>query len=694
MSQDTGQPNKTSKTQNRSNTTTSTRSQTYRGLSDSLTSINSKKSKNNDGSVSVVATESAPRPIRKIPSAALRHKSVYDNRVSDSQVFDECASTGAYVAEHGMGTRYDSTPSTNQSPGITTDNAPNLFDVHSDSSRSNTPTAQQSVQNTQEILIDELETLQTTTFDNTKSDLTRVVNQFEARGKNFRALAEILENVIEAFYLNIDEVGHHSESVSKAKDQACDVISNMLRKYASKFDECAPSFGNVSCGYESEIPGMGEVEMQDVIKATTWGSDPSVPPTTESNTNATQVLQALQAIQKGLEGLSKRIENIEQGRRFPALVQSIHAPKPTNTADSKPAKPKQAAQQAQMQQTQPETPEGGKGRITQPQNHDITRNKKTYAQTIKENSKPESKPTPSSKEQQIAKSTEAAAVRFVFRFLHGAPEETRRRLTPLEISRRLKGVFNERMGFHKCRVLEAKWNPKGNLVLIFPSHTNPSTIQRIEQDIRNALGLKSGSVFIRDVKWSKVFISGVPTGITELSDELVSKEEIREEIMKHSVMNGLTITQEPDWTIKPEDIKSEMASIAFAFEDPDGTKLSRVLREKFSLFGYHVRVRAWNNKPILRVCHNCLAYDHLTEHCHKSPRCAKCGYGHTTSQHNNKCSKCKNEVRKVGEECPHPLRCGICKSEHEWNSDACPERSKFRKPIAQMLRPNEQMDEE
>ncbi|KAF8753638.1 Reverse transcriptase (RNA-dependent DNA polymerase) [Rhizoctonia solani] len=160
------------------------------------------------------------------------------------------------------------------------------------------------------------------------------------------------------------------------------------------------------------------------------------------------------------------------------------------------------------------------------------------------------------------------------------------------------------MGLNRCRILESKWNLRGNLILIFPAHSNPSAISQMEPEIRNALGLNnSGSIFTRDTKWSKVIISGVPTGFSESNDDqVISKDELMEEVRKHKSTKKLTITQYPNWTIRPEDIRTAYGSIAFAFEDPDGSKLALILKERFSLFGCALRARAWSNKPLLQTC--------------------------------------------------------------------------------------------
>ncbi|KAF8684506.1 hypothetical protein RHS04_01283 [Rhizoctonia solani] len=575
-------------------------------------SINSKKSKNNDGSTSISATSSPPDLRRKtsLPSLKTAH---FARIVPDSQVSLECASTSAFVADEGM--EYDSdetssvrTYATSKSVPKSTPRvqSPTSPEIENSSNRSHTPT--QSLPrvkttlpipdiSTQQIL-DEDEIVQDrNSFNNVHCDLTELLT---SNSKQFiieaNTVPELLRSILKVIRMNLLSVGNASPGMSRSRDNACHEISKICNEFA---EDCTiilnnndPNItihqevenqGEMNAGMdvdEGNIPNIIDYGPNHTPGATathiprSWADLPDLP-NYPPGTNDQHILQTLLSIANDIKTINKRIDGIENRNK------PIH-PNPYKTISTQPI---------------PET----KNDMLTPTNSTNPPARKNLAQIIKDkmNSKPtELVPAPNvTLPAPISKGTKASAVRFIFRFLHGAPDDTKKRLSPLEVSRRLKGVFNDQMGLNRCRILESKWNLRGNLILIFPAHSNPSAISQMEPEIQNALGLNnSGSIFTRDTKWSKVIISGVPTGFSESNDDqVISKDKLMEEVRKHKSTKKLTITQYPDWTIRPKDIRTAYGSIAFAFEDPDGSKLALILKERFSLFGCALCARAWRN---------------------------------------------------------------------------------------------------
>ncbi|QRW23948.1 hypothetical protein RhiXN_10272 [Rhizoctonia solani] len=160
--------------------------------------------------------------------------------------------------------------------------------------------------------------------------------------------------------------------------------------------------------------------------------------TDDSRLNTQEAMQ--KAMQTGLEGLAKQAESIEQGKP-PSML----------------AHPK--IQQSHLSSTKSTN----------------TNKKKIFVQIIKDNPNPISKPKQARNYPIKTKCADNHTVRFVFCFLHGAPEEMKKRLSPLEISRNIKGIFNERMDPDKCRVLETKWT---TVVVQIPKHNAATPAQR------------------------------------------------------------------------------------------------------------------------------------------------------------------------------------------------------------------------
>ncbi|KAF8750081.1 hypothetical protein RHS01_09535 [Rhizoctonia solani] len=438
---------------------------------------------------------------------------------------------------------------------------PTSPEIENSSNRSHTPT--QSLPrvkttlpipdiSTQQIL-DEDEIVQDcNSFNDVHCDLTELLT---SNSKQFiieaNTVPELLRSILKVIRMNLLSVGNASPGMSRSRDNACHEISKICNKFA---EDCTIILND----NDPNITIHQEVENQGEMNAGMDVDEGNIPNIIDYGPNHTPGATATHIPGAGQTSLISQIIPLEltTSTFFKLSYRSqMTSKQSTNTISTQPI---------------PET----KNDMSTPTNSTNPPARKNLAQIIKDkmNSKPtELVPAPNvTLPAPISKGTEASAVRFIFRFLHGAPDDTKKRLSPLEVSRRLKGVFNDRMGLNRCRILESKWNLRGNLILIFPAHSNPSAISQMEPEIRNALGLNnSGSIFTRDTKWSKVIISGVPTGFSESNDDqVISKDELMEEVRKHKSTEKLTITQYPDWTIRPEDIRTAYGSIALPLKIP------------------------------------------------------------------------------------------------------------------------------
>ncbi|KAN0126452.1 hypothetical protein V8E52_000092 [Russula decolorans] len=121
---------------------------------------------------------------------------------------------------------------------------------------------------------------------------------------------------------------------------------------------------------------------------------------------------------------------------------------------------------------------------------------------------------------------------------------------------------------HKSMFLSAaKWTGKGNLVFTASPHTTSHQLQALTPDIES-LVIEYLSVFTPNptitsrpnVKWAKLLINGVPTGVRSPS----------------SLTTGTS------------------SSLSIAFEDPDGSQLKSLLSiRQLYLFGARAKVRRW-----------------------------------------------------------------------------------------------------
>ena len=154
------------------------------------------------------------------------------------------------------------------------------------------------------------------------------------------------------------------------------------------------------------------------------------------------------------------------------------------------------------------------------------------------------------------------------------------------------------------RVSAAKWSPKGNLVvfagpgvsrdaLFTTSHILTSAISRaLPDDPRISSRL--------NVKWGKVMISSVPTGVSEESPSAHSPAAVWQSLIDNNPsLHRLKVCQLPSWVRRPSLFHlGSQSSLVLAFEDPDGTIApSLICARTVYAFGSQCCIVRWRNPP-------------------------------------------------------------------------------------------------
>ncbi|KAN0102394.1 hypothetical protein V8E52_011988 [Russula decolorans] len=156
---------------------------------------------------------------------------------------------------------------------------------------------------------------------------------------------------------------------------------------------------------------------------------------------------------------------------------------------------------------------------------------------------------------------------------------------------------------HKSMFLSAaKWTGKGNLVFTASPHTTSHQLQALTPDIES-LVIEYLSVFTPNptitsrpnVKWAKLLINGVPTGVKQ-DRGAYTPNECHNALNSHNpIYANLRITQKPSWVRSPSSLTTgTSSSLSIAFEDPDGSQLKSLLSiRQLYLFGARAKVRRW-----------------------------------------------------------------------------------------------------
>jgi len=154
------------------------------------------------------------------------------------------------------------------------------------------------------------------------------------------------------------------------------------------------------------------------------------------------------------------------------------------------------------------------------------------------------------------------------------------------------------------QISAARWTPKGNLVVIGgpatsiaqlkdATHILTTAIQSTLKELTTSLASRA------NVKWSKLLINGVPTGVDEDTPAHSPTECQRTLALDNLSYGWLTITQLPSWVRSPSSYTTgSYSSLIVTFEDPNGSIASGMVAAKWLyLFSSQATVKRWKQKP-------------------------------------------------------------------------------------------------
>jgi len=154
------------------------------------------------------------------------------------------------------------------------------------------------------------------------------------------------------------------------------------------------------------------------------------------------------------------------------------------------------------------------------------------------------------------------------------------------------------------QISAARWTPKGNLVVIGGPATSIAQLKDathvLTTAIQSTLKEPTTSLASRaNVKWSKLLINGVPTGVDKETPAHSPAECQRALALDNPSYGHLTITQLPSWVRSPFSYTpGSYSSLVVVFKDPDGSIASGMVAAKWLyLFGVQATVKRWKQKP-------------------------------------------------------------------------------------------------
>ncbi|KAG8701347.1 hypothetical protein FRC09_005421 [Ceratobasidium sp. 395] len=263
------------------------------------------------------------------------------------------------------------------------------------------------------------------------------------------------------------------------------------------------------------------------------------------------------------------------------------------------------------------------------------------------------------------------------------------RIESRHIQNTLKPIFAKHAPNLILRV--SKYNIKGNLILTFKYGAKLDDFLKCIPYFRTFLKITDDTRIYDNVQWSKIHVTRVPTGVDLPNRNYTrfTEQDLLQELLEIDPMiTRLKIAQGPRWITKTVNRHKELSSFVFAFHDPDGSLLNKVLALNWYMFGSEVTPLEWQDKPLLKGCSRCLSLEHDTEGCRNAFRCNRCGGAHATNNHNKSCTHCIKEDIPIYNRCPHPAKCVHCGGPHQSSDSTCPTKDKFRVPFAQTIARN------
>jgi hypothetical protein len=160
---------------------------------------------------------------------------------------------------------------------------------------------------------------------------------------------------------------------------------------------------------------------------------------------------------------------------------------------------------------------------------------------------------------------------------------------------------------HQTHISTTRWTNKGNLV-ITGSHTNTmyqllaasSIIKNIFFEAYSNSNTPLTSLPIQaNIKWSKLLINGVPTGVSNAWGTKNPNECHTALTLENPTYAHLQITQKPSWVRPPDQYTiGSASSLIVAFEDLDGSKSRALLAShQLYIFSIKAKVHRWKKTP-------------------------------------------------------------------------------------------------
>ena len=216
---------------------------------------------------------------------------------------------------------------------------------------------------------------------------------------------------------------------------------------------------------------------------------------------------------------------------------------------------------------------------------------KTFADAVKQSAPPPPPPRP--KQDHPTPPKKFSLPQAVIIFHDHVTPESRPSFTDLVSS--LNHNIRRTDQYMHVRVVGVKWTAASNLLVRANAPSPDELVAALESATAVMATPAPIKQIIPNVRWSRVVLSNVHTGKTPNSPAHHPAILNLELTTANPEYRNLTIRQFPSWLRNPDSLKdNQLSSVAFAFEDPDGSLARRLVGSSLTAFGnLRCIVKAW-----------------------------------------------------------------------------------------------------
>jgi hypothetical protein len=163
------------------------------------------------------------------------------------------------------------------------------------------------------------------------------------------------------------------------------------------------------------------------------------------------------------------------------------------------------------------------------------------------------------------------------------------------------------------------------------------------------------------------------TQYSKRPEDILTSDNVIEHMQSVEQFVGLECVRKPA-VVRSKGLNDMAVVFMDVWDSQNGFHMCNIVNKIYHIGGKLIKVEYARPREFVPQCQKCWRWNHSTKGCHLNhERCARCGGGHCTANHNFHVTCCGEERKKTGivGKCQHKLQCINCKGEHLSNDKKC-----------------------